>query len=102
MANAICKLKRTCKGKLLIVWNSTEKKSLTCPGDVKCYGHRLVLSESAWKSRVRKTRLYARLLEEVGLVHDAKKLFLVYLTIAVTIRLIYHLLQLLICHSFAK
>merc|ERR1719162_650996 len=40
--------------------------------------------------------------EEVGLLHDAEKLLFVDLTVSITISLIDHFLQLLICHAFTK
>merc|ERR1712060_816333 len=40
--------------------------------------------------------------EEVGLLHNAKELFLVYLTVSVTIRLVDHFLRLLVGHALAE
>merc|ERR1719387_846554 len=40
--------------------------------------------------------------EKVGLLHDAQKLLLIYLAIAIAVCLIDHLLELLVCHSLAE
>merc|ERR1712171_12738 len=40
--------------------------------------------------------------EQVGLLHDAQELLLIHFTVSITIRFIYHFLQLFIRHALAK
>merc|ERR1711912_136661 len=41
-------------------------------------------------------------LEEVRLLHDAKKLLLVHLAVPITVGFVNHLLQFLVCHALTK